>query len=367
MSRIEPAEPLLGEGVIVSIEADCGTPKSKGVDTTDQTLSRPSSNPKIETRFLSSDAQSFTRCLLEAGLLEESGVAGVYHRSFEFEKIIRGIETYVSSAGGNEQRRQLFCSPVMARSTLAKCGFLTSFPDLVGSISSFAGSDADLRKLKERVNSGGDWADLLTATQVVMCSAACQNVYPLLVGKPIPPRGLVYEVQASCFRHEPSDDLARMLSFRQHEFVSIGTEIDAHEHAELWRGRFCDLLDGLEISYEVVEANDPFFGRMGRLLAESQRQKSLKYEFVAPITSEVPHSIGSTNFHEDHFGASFGLSMFDGSVAHSSCVGFGLERVALALLFRHGTNTATWPTDVRKRLALALVNSPPESMQHANT
>jgi len=89
----------------VSIEADRGTPKSKGVDTTDQTLSRPSSNPKIETRFLSPDAQNFTRCLLEAGLLEEGDLAGVYHRSFEFEKIIRGIETYVSSAGGNEKRR----------------------------------------------------------------------------------------------------------------------------------------------------------------------------------------------------------------------------------------------------------------------
>lgn len=69
-------------------------------------------------------------------------------------------------------------------------------------------------------------------------------------------------------------------------FVYIGTEYDAREHAELWRSRFCDLLDGLEISYEVVVANDPFFGRMGRLLAESQRQKALKYEFVVPITSE---------------------------------------------------------------------------------
>jgi seryl-tRNA synthetase len=124
------------------------------------------------------------------------------------------------------------------------------------------------------------------------------------------------------------------------------------EHAELMRSRFCDFLDGLEISYEVVEANDPFFGRMGRLLAESQRQKSLKYEFVAPVTSEVPHSMGSVNFHEDHFGASFGLSMFDGSVAHSSCVGFGLERVALALLFRHGVNTQSWPAEVRKILGL---------------
>jgi seryl-tRNA synthetase len=301
---------------------------------------------------LQANDPDFIRSIFEAGLLEESGVAGVYHRSFEFEKIIRGIETCVSSAGGDEKRRQLFCSPVMARSTLAKCGFLTSFPDLVGTISSFAGSEADLQMLRERIENGGDWADLLTATQLAMCSAACQNIYPLLVGTPIPPDGIMYEVQAQCFRHEPSDDLARMLSFRQREFVFIGTEHDAREHAELLRSRFCEVLDSLELSYEVVAANDPFFGRMGRLLADSQRKKSLKYEFVAPITSEVPHSIGSVNFHEDHFGASFGLSMFDGSVAHSSCVGVGLERFALALLFLHGTNTATWPAEIRKLLAL---------------
>jgi seryl-tRNA synthetase len=365
--HIEPADSLLGKWAFVSIKTDREDPQSKGVVATNQTLNRPTSNRNIETGLLSTNAQDFTRSLLEAGLLEVGGVAGVYHRSFEFENIIRGIETYVSSAGGNEKRRQLFCSPVMARSTLEKCGYLTSFPDLVGTISSFAGSEADLPMLRERVENGGDWADLLTPTQVALCSAACQNVYPMLVGKPIPPQGLVYEVQAHCFRHEPSDDLARMLSFRQHEFVYIGTAHDAREHAELLRSRFCDLLDGLEISYEVVAANDPFFGRMGRLLAESQRQKSLKYEFVAPITSEVPHSIGSANFHEDHFGASFGLSMFDGSVAHSSCVGFGLERVALALLFRHGTNTANWPTEIQKRLSLTLVKSLPESIERSNT
>jgi len=306
----------------------------------------------IRHEELRANEQDFTRSVVEAGLLEESGVTGIYHRSFEFEKIIRGIETCISNAGGNEKRRQLFCSPVMARSTLEKCGFLTSFPDLVGTISSFAGSEADLSTLRERIQNGDDWADLLTATQLAMCSAACQNVYPLLVGTPVPSGGLVYEVQAQCFRHEPSENLARMLSFRQREFVYIGTEHDAREQAELMRSHFCDLLDGLKISYEVVPANDPFFGRMGRLLAESQRQNSLKYEFVAPITSDVPHSLGSVNFHQDHFGSKFGLSMFDGSVAHSSCVGFGLERVALALLFSHGVNTATWPAEIRNLLAL---------------
>lgn len=297
-------------------------------------------------------ANEYRRTILDAGLLTATGVPGIYHRSFEFEKIIRGIESCISRAGGSETRRKMFCSSVMARTTLKRCGFLTSFPDLVGTISSFTGSDTEVATLRKRVVGGDDWSDLLATTQLVLCSAACQNIYPLVADTPIPPEGLVFELKAQCFRHEPSDDLARMLTFRQHEYVFIGTEHDARGHAELIRENFCALLNGLGISYEVQIANDPFFGRMGRLLAESQHQKSLKYEFVVPLFPDERRSIGSANFHEDHFGSSFGLRMHDGSVAHSSCVGFGLERVALALLFRHGVDVAAWPVAIRTQLGL---------------
>jgi hypothetical protein len=40
-------------------------------------------------------------------------------------------------------------------------------------------------------------------------------------------------------------------------------------------------------------------------------------------------------------------------VAHSACVGFGLERVALALFKRHGLDVGDWPREVRDVLALA--------------
>ncbi len=299
--------------------------------------------------------QVFHQSILDAGLLRESGVRGVYHRSFEFERIIEGISLSISRAGENRSHEQLFCSSVMSRRTLEKCGFLTSFPDLVGSIESFTGNDDDLATLKKRVGGGKDWSDLLTTTSLVMCSAACQNIYPLLTDVPIPPAGLMYEVKAQCFRHEPSDDLARMLTFRQHEYVFIGTEHDVREHAVNMRENFCDVMDGLSIAYEVAVASDPFFGRMGRLLAESQHEKSLKYEFIVPLSSQDRRSIGSANFHEDHFGSSFGLTMTDGSVAHSSCVGFGLERVALALLFEHGVDSSAWPSAIRTQLGLDLV------------
>jgi hypothetical protein len=45
--------------------------------------------------------------------------------------------------------------------------------------------------------------------------------------------------------------------------------------------------------------------------------------------------------------------MVDGSVAHSACIGFGLERIALALLFKHGIDVDSWPAEIREALSLA--------------
>jgi hypothetical protein len=39
-----------------------------------------------------------------------------------------------------------------------------------------------------------------------------------------------------------------------------------------------------------------------------------------------------------------------GVVSHSGCVGFGLERIALALIRHHGFNAQAWPRDVRALL-----------------
>jgi seryl-tRNA synthetase len=100
-------------------------------------------------------------------------------------------------------------------------------------------------------------------------------------------------------------------------------------------------------------AADPFFGRAGRLLAASQREQALKFEILAPVRGPEPTAIASFNYHRDHFAATYGITMEDGEVAHTACLGFGLERVVLALLAEHGYALAEWPAEVRRELELA--------------
>ena len=65
-----------------------------------------------------------------------------------------------------------------------------------------------------------------------------------------------------------------------------------------------------------------------------------------------PTACLSFNYHQDHFGKVWNIARHDGEVAHTACVGFGLERITLALFRHYGFNAAAWPVFVRKALRL---------------
>jgi hypothetical protein len=121
-----------------------------------------------------------------------------------------------------------------------------------------------------------------------------------------------------------------------------------------WREQWCErglaLLRGLGLAAERDRAADPFFGRGGRLLAATQREQELKFELLVQIAGTEPTAVTSFNYHEQHFAQCFGLRLADGSAAHTACLGFGQERIVLALLRTHGLDPQSWPAEVRRQL-----------------
>jgi seryl-tRNA synthetase len=71
---------------------------------------------------------------------------------------------------------------------------------------------------------------------------------------------------------------------------------------------------------------------------------------VPVISLENPTAVCSFNYHQDHFGHVFDIKTADGQTAHTACLGFGLERVVMALFKTHGFVTEKWPAPVRARL-----------------
>ena len=290
--------------------------------------------------------------LVDADLLIPMGVRGVYGRGADFEHVIERFDALVSREGAKLGPEVMRFPPIFSRADYEKIDHIHNFPDLLGSLHTFTGDDKDHRAMLEKFERKEDWSRELSASQVMMTPAICYPLYPTATGT-LPQGGRRVDLMGYAFRHEPSDDPARMQIFRMHEFVRLGTPQEALEHRQFWLAKGAEIFASVGLKVEKVPANDPFFGRGGKVQKAIQREQDLKYEFVIPICStEKPTAIGSCNYHLDHFGEAFDIRTHDGAVAHSACVGFGLERVALALFRTHGLAAARWPREVRDVLGL---------------
>ena len=290
----------------------------------------------------------FGAALVAEGLLVPMGVAGLYGRDARLEAVIEGVDRLVLRAGMADGAASLRFPPTIPRDVLERSDYLRSFPHLTGTVHGFTGGEHEHAELLERLEQGTGWWRGLQATDVVLTPAACYPVYPVLAGT-LPREGRLVDVCSQVFRREPSDDPTRMQAFRMHEQVCAGSAEQCLAHRDRWVDRGLALLHALEVPGKVRPANDPFFGRAGRMLASSQRELELKLELVVPIAGS-PTACASFNYHQDHFGAAFGIHTARGAVAHTSCIGFGLERMALALLWHHGTRPDRWPRPVRELL-----------------
>ena len=290
--------------------------------------------------------------LIKAGLLIPSGVKGVFGRSKNFEKVIESFQNYVTQMASERNSEVMSFPPILNREHYLKTDHIYNFPDLLGSVHSFTKGDREQTEIIRKLTDKEDWTRDLDPTSVMMAPAVCYPIYPAHTGT-LPAKGKNIDLAGYVFRHEPSDDPARLQIFRMREFVCLGTPAEAQEHRNYWLKRGETILKSLGLNVQVVVANDPFFGRGGRLRKATQREQDLKHEFVIPICSEEdPTAIGSCNYHLDSFGTKFHIKTSNGETAHSSCIGFGLERVALALFKTHGLEINSWPKDVLNILQL---------------
>ena len=294
--------------------------------------------------------KAFYDDLVSAKLIIPSDVAGVFGRGPVFEDVLERFGRLVSDLAANDRAERMTFPPTLSRKTFERSEFLDSFPQLAGSVWSFDGNDAAHRELMERVHQGQEWGDLQKMTDVVLTPAACYPVYPTLTGR-LPEDGRLVDMQMWVFRHEPSYEPTRMQCFRVREFVRVGTPDMVVEWRDMWLKRGQELLLSLGLPARAEVASDPFFGRGGRMLAASQREMQLKFEVVVPVTSDSkPTAVCSFNYHQDHFGKIFDIQTASGEVAQTACLGFGLERVVMALFKTHGVDPAQWPATTRKLL-----------------
>jgi seryl-tRNA synthetase len=292
----------------------------------------------------------FTRSLLAERWLIPSGVPGVFGRGPQYSRVVSGIEAAIDTISAPEGAKKVSFPPLIPRELLRRVGYVDNFPHLCGSVHAFAGKERDHAAFAQSVKNGADWSPHLKPTDLVLLPAACYPLYPMLTGS-LPEGGERYDFTGYCFRNEPSEDPARMQYFQVREKVCAGTPEEVRAWRSGWIERGLELLRALGLSVNSNIATDPFFGRGGRLMKATQAEQELKFELLIPIwPEEEPTAVASFNYHQEHFGEAFAILTAGGACAHTACVGFGIDRIAIALLKTHGLNLSSWPAAARGRM-----------------
>lgn len=286
-------------------------------------------------------------------LFRPMGVDGVYARTRQYEDVADALQQLISRRRPDDAEVFRF-PPVMSLRQLETSGYLNSFPQLLGCVCCLHGTEADISAAVNRAKQGVDWTQETRVADLVLSPAACYPIYPIAAKRgAISQQGLIFDVAADCFRHEPSRDLDRLQSFRMREFVRIGAPAQIATFREQWMKRASALAADLQLPFEFDRASDPFFGRVGQLMAANQIEESLKFELLIPVRENgAPTACMSFNYHRDHFGKTWGILDEAGAHAHTGCVAFGVDRLTLALFATHGLSISDWPPGVLDVLKL---------------
>lgn len=281
-----------------------------------------------------------------------AGPQGIKLTTETFEQVALAVIRALSEAYNDGRITTYYAPPFMSRTNLERAGYIAAFPDLVGSVSTFNGSERDHENFMAVTHPFESWHKCATASDIVLLPAACHSLYPLIAESTLS-LSQTWSVIGHCYRNEPSDDPMRLRSFRMYERVVIGSETDATRHGDTWLSYGRTFLDSLGLGTRKAPAHDPFFGRAGELMASHQLQHDVKIERLwSPPSNDRSIALMSVNRHGDHFGIAYAINVADGGAAHSACAAFGIDRIAWALFIQHGEDARDWPRDTRDALAL---------------
>ncbi|HEV7652746.1 MAG TPA: hypothetical protein VGP26_31710 [Actinophytocola sp.] len=269
----------------------------------------------------------------------------------DLDRVVRGI---VRAEFGGREYRYPTLIPLAA---LQRCAYLTSFPQY----SMFATrlrSDVDnYRAFLDRMRDDGPANEKILphcgGVDYCLPPTMCYHTFHQLTGETLPAGTNVVTARGKSFRHEARyhRGLARLWDFTIREIVFLGTRDEVLDARQRFLRRALELAGTLGLSGRCEVASDPFFANVGSgMRATSQRLLELKYELQLDLAPGDAVSVASFNFHEQFFGEAFDLRLPGGGTPFSGCVGFGLERLAFALVCQHGTDPARWPAAVRQVL-----------------
>lgn len=260
-------------------------------------------------------------------------------------RLERVCEQYGRQIGA---RPQQFPSLIGA-DTLTTCSYVKSFPHSLNLVMHLRTELEDIKRFASTTTFDGTHLQVdkacLEQPETLLSPSVCFHCYQWLADSQCRD-GHAFLAKGKCFRYESGNmsGLERLWDFTMHETIFVGTKeyVLAHRAACLDFAK--GVAEALDLDYRIETATDPFFIEDFATQAAFQSAFDLKYEFVATLPyRDTSLAVGSINYHQNFFGRAFRITDADGAPVHTVCLGFGLDRLALAVLEQHGCDTFAWP------------------------
>lgn len=253
---------------------------------------------------------------------------------------------------------QKFSAPVfqfpslIGADALDRCKYIRSFPHSLTLVSHLREDLESIQEFARTARWDGDQLDCsrenLSGIKCLLAPSVCFHWYAALAeSRQTEPRAIT--ANGKCFRYESGNlkTLERLWDFTMREIIFVGPKEFVLAQRQKTVDETADLFDEWGLSYEIRSATDPFFIEDYSSQTIFQSAFDLKYEVRAALPYKKDTlAVGSFNYHQDFFGRSFNISGASGEALHTSCVGFGLERLALAFLSQYGVDRNRWPSSI---------------------
>ena len=296
-------------------------------------------------------------------ILQEQGEIVLFGRGrYGFgPKIVRLIEFFDQRA--REMAEQFSAQPrafpsLIGADVLDRCRYLKNFPSSLNLVSHLREDHGVLQEFARSVHWDGKQLEYDRAAssgvECLLSPSVCFHWYEWLRDSQLA-NPVAITALGKCFRYESSNltGLERLWDFTMREIVFVGAAGYVLENRNALVDLCAAFLNELGLAYEISTATDPFFVDTYAVQAAYQQGFELKFELLAPLPySGKKLAVGSINYHQDFFGRSFGIQA-GAEPAHTGCLGFGHERLALAFIAQHGMDEKKWPDVVARAVRTA--------------
>ncbi|MBF0163536.1 MAG: hypothetical protein HQM01_03340 [Magnetococcales bacterium] len=292
--------------------------------------------------------------LQEAGEVVREG-AGSYSLGPVLTWVLRFLQQQLDLIAFELGAQPRHFPAMLPASMLQRIKYFRSFPHSLTFVSHIREELGTIERFSRQARCEGEVLHMpdgsLAPVRNLLSPAICYHNYLAMADQTLRCDPLITTATGACFRFEASnmEGLERLWNFTMWEVIFVGSEAGVMDGITRALQVCSRLLQRLGLAFRLENANDPFFVGEFATQATFQYAYDLKYEFLAWLPyRDGLFAVGSRNYHRDFFGRALNIRGADGQASHSGCVGFGLERLAYALVAQYGLDPEQWPEALRR-------------------